>query len=297
VAIRYHAWWAGYDPFYNYNTSENRARIQYYPSHPDGYYYTPYAWIDGHIRGAYNYDSWLQMVMGRHREESPLEIQLSGMYSENTQEGTLVMDITATGEIAYDQLHIMIALTESDIYYNGNNGTDYHHQTMRDMIPNASGRVISISEGESIQLVQEFSCPDPIADRNAELVVFAQAPASDGREVLQAAKVLVPNLTQTGIEDDIEIPESIALGQNYPNPFNAETKIDFQTNGGAVTLEVYDLTGALVRTLVDGSLEAGHYSATWNGLDESGSEVASGVYFYRLSSPDSELAKRMTLLK
>jgi flagellar hook assembly protein FlgD len=115
--------------------------------------------------------------------------------------------------------------------------------------------------------------------------------------VLQAARIAIPDLIPTGIEDEIEIPKSIALAQNYPNPFNAETKIDFHTNGDAVSLEVFDLTGALVITLIDGSLDAGHHSVVWNGLDESGSEVASGIYFYRLNGSDSKQVKRMTLLK
>ena len=235
--------------------------------------------------------------MNQYEEASPLEIQLSGVYDQDNREGVLVMDILATDDIPYDELHIMIALTESEIRWRGPNNTEIHNQTMRDMIPGATGTIISISEGESIQLTQEFSCPDPIAERYSELVVFAQAPSRDGREILQAAKISINDLTQTGIEDDIEIPESIALGQNYPNPFNAETMIDFYTNGSSVSLEVYDLTGALVRTLIDGSLDTGYHSVVWNGLDESGNEAASGVYFYRLNGSDSQLVKRMTLLK
>ncbi len=298
VAIRYHAWWpsAG-DPYYQYNISENRARINYYPPHTDGNRYTPYSWIDGNIRSGFNYNAWGSMIMNQYDVASPLEIQLSGTYDDIDKSGVLSIDILATDEIAYDELHIMIALTESNIFWRGPNGTEWHNQTMRDMIPGATGTVISISEGESIQLNQEFSCPDPISTRGSQLVVFAQAPQGLGREVLQAAKIRIDDLTETGIEDEIEIPGSIALGQNYPNPFNAETMIDFQTNGGAVSLEVYDLTGALVRTLIDGSLEAGHYSATWNGLDDNNNDVASGVYFYRLSGADSEQVKRMTLLK
>ncbi len=276
---------------------ENEARIRYYPPHPDGYYYTPYAWIDGNIRGAYNHNAWYSLIMNQYEEASPLEIQLSGAYNEISGSGTLNIDILATDEISYSNLHIMIALTETYIRWQGPNGTGVHNQTMRDMIPDATGTVISISEGESIQLIQEFSCPDPINDMNSELVIFAQAPQGQGREVLQAAKIRIDDLTRTGIEDEIEIPESIALKQNYPNPFNAETKIDFHTGGGAVSLEVFDLTGALVITLIDGSLDAGHHSVVWNGLDESGSEAASGIYFYRLSGSDSESVKRMTLLK
>ena len=298
AAVRYHAWWpSSSDPFYRYNMHEDSLRILYYPPHTDGYYYTPYAWIDGNIRGAYNYNSWGYMMLARYDIPSPLDIQLSGMYGQDNREGLLNIDIEATGDIAYNQLFIMIALTESNIYYHGSNGLDYHNQVMRDMIPDAIGTPITISEGESIHLQQEFSCPDPIVERGSELVVFAQAPSRDGREILQGARIRIDDLVQTGVDEESEIPETFALEQNYPNPFNAETRIDFRTSGGVVALEIFDLTGSLVRTLVDGDLEAGYHSVVWDGRADGGAEAASGVYFYRLSTPDRNTVKRMTLIK
>jgi hypothetical protein len=298
AAVRYHAWWpsAG-DPYYQYNRTENETRIQYYPPHTDGYYYTPYVWIDGNIRGGYNSGSWQTLMLNRYDEPSPLDIQLFGTFDDTSREGELVIDILATDVIEYDELHIMIALTESNIFWQAPNNSQWHHQTMRDMIPNATGTIISISEGESVQLIQEFSCPDPIVTRNAELVVFAQAPSNDGREILQAARSWVEGLQPTGIDDETDVPERFALEQNYPNPFNAETKISFYTDGGDITLQVFDLTGSLVRTLADGAYEAGEHSITWDGRDQNGADVASGVYFYRLSSRGGDAVRRMTLIK
>jgi hypothetical protein len=89
-----------------------------------------------------------------------------------------------------------------------------------------------------------------------------------------------------------------ALSQNEPNPFNPETTIRFtMPSSGNVTLNIYDAAGRLVRSLVNGVTEAGSHNVTWNGVDNHGSPVSSGVYFYRLSAGKFSETKKMTLLK
>jgi hypothetical protein len=95
------------------------------------------------------------------------------------------------------------------------------------------------------------------------------------------------------VDDPEPIPKTVALAQNYPNPFNAQTKIEFTLDKGAdARLAVYDITGALVKTLVNARFEAGKHEATW-----SPGEVSSGVYFYRLSTNEGSRTRRMVLLK
>jgi len=90
------------------------------------------------------------------------------------------------------------------------------------------------------------------------------------------------------------LPQEYVLRQNYPNPFNPSTTISFSlVERGSVRLEIYDITGKKVTTLVDGERDAGNYSVVWTGQDGSGKQVASGVYFYRLSS-QSNGATRFT---
>ncbi len=85
---------------------------------------------------------------------------------------------------------------------------------------------------------------------------------------------------------------------NYPNPFNPTTRIDVSLqNSGAVRLDVYDVQGRLVRSLYDGHLEAGLQSFVWDGNDDRGSRVGSGVYFGRLSTSDTTAQTKMVLLK
>jgi len=83
-----------------------------------------------------------------------------------------------------------------------------------------------------------------------------------------------------------------------PNPFNPITEISFSlAKDGPVKLAVYDVTGRLVRTLVQGNLAAGPHLVQWNGSGNDGRTVASGVYFYRLETDGQSYGKRMMLLK
>lgn len=89
------------------------------------------------------------------------------------------------------------------------------------------------------------------------------------------------------------------LHQNIPNPFNPQTTIryDVPTGGAAVNISVYDITGRLVRELVDERRAAGTWLVQWNGDDDGGARVASGVYFYRLRAGSFVETKKMVLLK
>lgn len=96
-----------------------------------------------------------------------------------------------------------------------------------------------------------------------------------------------------------EVPGRFGLDQNVPNPFNPATKIRFEipNEGARAILEIYDLAGRHVRTLVDGLVPAGENFAVWNGTDGEGREVPSGVYFYRLRAGERETTRKMLLLK
>ena len=97
-----------------------------------------------------------------------------------------------------------------------------------------------------------------------------------------------------GIEDQSpEIPTTFALSPNYPNPFNANTTINFQLPFDSnIRLQIYNLLGQNVETLVDSQIKAGYHSIQWNA-----SHYSSGIYFYKLTAGDKVITKRMTLLK
>ena len=95
-----------------------------------------------------------------------------------------------------------------------------------------------------------------------------------------------------------QVPTDFALDQNYPNPFNPTTLIAYSLpEASAVTLQVFDINGRLVQTLVNGSQEAGRYKVEWNGRNMTGAQVASGLYIYRIQTENFSSVKRMMLVK
>ncbi len=96
------------------------------------------------------------------------------------------------------------------------------------------------------------------------------------------------------------LPTKVALRQNYPNPFNSTTQIRYELPAGQqqVRLVIYDLLGKAIRTLVDeANPRAGAYQIIWDGKDDAGKAVASGMYFYQLSSNGQNLVKKMVLIE
>lgn len=99
-------------------------------------------------------------------------------------------------------------------------------------------------------------------------------------------------------ELDEVIPRDFELAQNYPNPFNLSTVIEFTVDRrNDFTLTVYNILGQEVSRRRLGSLSSGLHTVTWDGLDKTGREVASGVYLYRLSTDTHHLTRKMILLK
>jgi flagellar hook assembly protein FlgD len=95
--------------------------------------------------------------------------------------------------------------------------------------------------------------------------------------------------------------ESYNLSQNYPNPFNPVTVIQYAVSGKQtpilVSLKIYNILGQKVKTVVDESQKAGNYEVVWDGKDDKGNDVSSGIYFYTLISGDFSTSRKMTFLK
>lgn len=95
-----------------------------------------------------------------------------------------------------------------------------------------------------------------------------------------------------------ELPYQFELSQNYPNPFNPTTTINFSIpTGQHVSLEIINVKGQVVKTLINQQMSAGSHSIDWDATNESGSKTASGIYLYKLVTDDDADVKKMTLLK
>jgi hypothetical protein len=119
------------------------------------------------------------------------------------------------------------------------------------------------------------------------------------------ALMICPKPSAVEEEETPNVPHEFELYQNYPNPFNPTTTIHFTVrrsspavrNPFLTTLKIYNILGQKVKTLVDEAKPAGSYEVVWDGKDERGNNLASGIYFYRLQIGEQTQTKRMLLLK
>jgi hypothetical protein len=148
---------------------------------------------------------------------------------------------------------------------------------------------------DQLELVGDPPRPDPNDPALADFIAT----------VLEAREYARSGFTNVGIEDHDEnslpfLPKSFSLSQNYPNPFNPSTMIDITVPAnvsGVTTLRIYNTRGRLVRTLIEEELGHGRHSFLWDGKDNRGEAVSSGIYFYTLRMGGELLTRKMTIMK
>ena len=182
----------------------------------------------------------------------------------------------------------------------------------------ADGKLVaSLSDGSAADYEYTNSFTEETEDGNVrEFVIDFQA-GSDQEELTVEWIVTANNDTQWGgwgnvtlraaavttgfldIDDSQSIiPHNYRLGQNYPNPFNPNTTISFTIpKDDEVNLIIYDLAGRIVNTLVNDKLSRGTHTVTWNGTNDIGNIVPSGVYFYQLQTGTFSETRKMMFLK
>lgn len=126
---------------------------------------------------------------------------------------------------------------------------------------------------------------------------IAKLSATDG----MAKELLDEAFRQMGLEKSPSLPKAFSLSQNRPNPFNPSTTISYSIPDNSpeiiVKMSVYNIRGQLVRTLVDDSQGPGSFTVNWDGTDNTGRKISSGVYFYRLVAGDFISTRKMVVLK
>jgi len=279
----------------NYQNNFGMNRISYYGI--SGY---PTAVFDGVIKfigGSNNqsmFDYYLPIFQERDIINSAFTIDMFGENNGNDYDLTLVVDKVAT--IPWDNMVLHVALTESEIpesWY----GQDHLNFVERTMMPNSSGTTLDFTSDDHLEIPLNFTFNNSWVYGNCELVAFIQN--MDNKEILQGTKKALPDLTPLAVDDDYaELPLVTELKGNYPNPFNPSTAVNFSISAASdVTLEIFNVMGQKVKTLVKGSLDAGEHSVEWNGRDDSGNGVSSGVYFYKLTAGDYSKTSKMLMLK
>ena len=149
----------------------------------------------------------------------------------------------------------------------------------------------SVPEGESVSLPVIFDSTGlPDGTYHTNIAISSNA----GGQLVVPATVEVL-FDPTGVET---APTALRLAQNHPNPFNPKTVISFALPAaGDVSLRVFDVQGRAVATLLDGVQPAGDHHVIWEGRDDAGQALASGVYFYRLETAGETQVKKMLLMK
>jgi len=160
----------------------------------------------------------------------------------------------------------------------------------------ALGYIVTITENpDGQQEIVLFKASDSVA---------ANGQATSDKEVIKI--VTGDDVAGKGATDDnpattdnvSPLPEGFELSQNYPNPFNPTTKINYSVPASErVSIEIINVMGQVVRTLVDEEVSAGQHTVEWDATNDNGVKVASGMYFYRFKAGNNVETKKMTLLK
>jgi hypothetical protein len=160
----------------------------------------------------------------------------------------------------------------------------------------ASGQYYTAGANKTLPVTVAIPAGTPLGTQDTLTVVAA---SRFDPTATVTKKIVTTVNTVTGVDDgNFHVPGLFTLDQNFPNPFNPETAISFSLDKpGEVTLSVYDILGRTVTTLYQGYLATGQHQFRWNGTDGNGQGVASGVYFYRLSSDQISLTRKMALMK
>ena len=173
--------------------------------------------------------------------------------------------------------------------------------------PFGGGQVILSYTGTPYSAGLQYAGPFGSSTAQGRLVYLGfpfEAIDSDSIRIEVMGRVLDYFQIATGVPDQSEqgvsLPERFALHQNHPNPFNPSTTISFSLLGpasGRTTLRIFNVLGQRVRTLLDGALDPGAHALLWDGRDDAGRPVSSGIYFYTLRSGRLSRSRKMVLLR
>lgn len=194
------------------------------------------------------------------------------------------------------QLEIILHSYDNTLYiYNSDSSLKQGYPFVSTLNGSNPGTLIDFDENGVAKLVLGFSNGVVVYNLRASSSQLAPWTTYRGGLLRQGSFASTGSVSTS---DSYASPVSTELFQNYPNPFNPETTIRYSIAKAApVGLDIYNVKGQKVRSLPQGNKQAGTFSVVWDGKDDTGRGVASGVYLYRLSIDNRILQKRMLLLK
>lgn len=258
--------------------------------------------VVGRKSGVLSRSAWNNQVAIQSNTQQPtVSINLSAMnYNPTTRQLTATVDITALQTLTGEH-RINFVLTEDNLIYpqtgNGScagSATYNHSHVVKGMLNGDMGEVLNFTNDNATATLS-YTLPNDFVPENCVLNIVVWKNGGNmasSNHVAQTKHVEVDN--PTGIHGSSGTIDGYKLQQNYPNPFNPTTSIFFSIpKDGNVSLKFYDVLGNEVASYIDnGFLKAGTYNAPFDG-----SGLASGVYFYTLSTSDFVDTKKMILTK
>jgi len=299
TAIRYHMSWPGSDPFYSDNQADNNARRYYYGINSvphcriDGEYVVPYPPTGTGLINTYN------QAMS---QPCYVEILFNADFDPVTLSGTLNVYIIAEQDPGLATYYLFTATISDEVPYGWGYFSKFN-QPMRDLFPYSGGWPVSFDSifPDTVTLNLDFQLDSTwwhYDYSRINIVTWLQSGVLPGKNIYQSAHA---QLDLVGVEEgNLSIGPSIfSLNNIYPNPFinTAYIPISFEYNTTA-SITIYDMTGRVVRTLASGrSFSTGSHELTWDGKNDNGIEVASGMYRIEISAQEYEESKTFVKIR
>ena len=174
--------------------------------------------------------------------------------------------------------------------------------------PGVPGALLEFNSESPGQVRVALANPDGIAGAEGDVLLFHfkvdEERLEEGSLLLEQVRLFDASTSETGVRisdqtADFRLrPTAFALSQNFPNPFNPSTQINYRLpEVSYIRLAVYNLLGQEIRMLVEDTIEAGYHSISWNGRDNSGRSVGSGIYIIRLQAEGSVQVRKTVLMR
>ena len=284
--VEWHMSWPGSDIWYSANPTDNDGRRVFYGINgvpafkTDGWLPSSSSTLEPHWDYEYNTNG-----------DVPVTLTITGDYDAGTKTGNFEVTATVSEELPAGSYKIFAVVTEEQTYWGGN-----YYDTMHKAFPNFNGWAVSsfpATVGSAFDLNGDSS--GAWDDTECRIIVWLQDTTGQ-KKIQQAAQSFVFDLGEA--TDVVDAPILYELGRNFPNPFNPKTSIPVRMKAsGDVLVEVLTADGRRVAVLHDGLLDSGNHEFNWNGDDQSGRKVASGVYMSRVTGKFGNQSQRMVLMK
>jgi hypothetical protein len=300
VVLAYHGNSTSADPYKDFNGNDiiNLLSLSYYPT----------GTIDRtRIPNDYcGYSSFVETSFMRYLNSpvAPVKIDVvSQSYNSGTKQLNITLNATALSTLS-GQYKINYVITEDNLVYTQTGNTyctgtsSYVHKwVVRNMVNNASGENLNTggtwTSGQVISKSFSTTINSAWVENNCKIKIFVYKDGSPLNSNAEIQQSIERDITLTGINEPNVTPAKFELNQNYPNPFNPVTNVKFGVpKNGHYTFRIYDVTGKLVDTYLDGTINAGYYNA-----EITSTNLSSGVYFYTLQGEGFTDTKKMVLLK